>query len=277
MRIDLLLVQRSLAPTRSAAQRLLEAQGAQWRAHARDDWITPRKAGDQVPDGCEIRVVDEAQTRYVSRGGLKLAGAIAHTGWNPGGLCCLDVGQSTGGFTDCLLQHGAAGIVGLDVGQGQVHPRVRADDAVVVMEHCNARDVVADQVTAAMREKAAQSGQAFWSQRADSLFSDGIGFDAMVGDLSFISQVKVWPSVLPLLKPHADVLMLVKPQFELQPEDIGKGGLVKDPNAFERVREQLKVAASANGLQWRDFFESPIKGGDGNREFFLWATRLATV
>ena len=94
---------------------------------------------------------------------------------------------------------------------------------------------------------------------------------------AFISQVKVWPSVLPLLKPHADVLMLVKPQFELQPEDIGKGGLVKDPNAFERVREQLKVAASANGLQWRDFFESPIKGGDGNREFLLWATRLATV
>ena len=99
----------------------------------------------------------------------------------------------------------------------------------------------------------------------------------MVGDLSFISQVKVWPAVLPLLKPNADILMLVKPQFELQPADIGKGGLVKDPAAYDRVREQMRTAAGVHGLQWQDFFESPIKGGDGNREFFLWAKRAATA
>ena len=135
MRVDLLLVQRGVASTRSAAQRLLDAQGVQWRGAGSRDWITPKKSGDQVPDDCELQVVDPSETRYVSRGGLKLAGAMAHTGWQAAGLCCLDVGQSTGGFTDCLLQAGAAGVLGLDVGQGQLHARLRDHPGVVALSN----------------------------------------------------------------------------------------------------------------------------------------------
>ena len=276
MRVDLLLVQRGVASTRSAAQRLLDAQGVQWRGAGSRDWITPKKSGDQVPDDCELQVVDPSETRYVSRGGLKLAGAMAHTGWQAAGLCCLDVGQSTGGFTDCLLQAGAAGVLGLDVGQGQLHARLRDHPGVVALEQCNARDVSPAQAIEAMQSRGGSAAD-YWIARANAGFSNGHGFDAMVGDLSFISQVKVWPAVLPLLRPNADVLMLVKPQFELQPADIGKGGLVKDPSAYYRVRVDLQNAAHVHGLQWLDFFESPIKGGDGNREFFMWAKRIGTL
>jgi 23S rRNA (cytidine1920-2'-O)/16S rRNA (cytidine1409-2'-O)-methyltransferase len=273
MRVDLLLVQRGVASTRSAAQRLLDAQGVQWRGAGSCDWLTPKKSGDQVPDDCELQVVDPSETRYVSRGGLKLAGAIAHTGWQAAGLCCLDVGQSTGGFTDCLLQAGAAGVLGLDVGQGQLHARLRDHPGVVVLEQCNAREVSPAQAIEAMQSRGGSAAD-YWIARSNAGFSNGHGFDAMVGDLSFISQVKVWPAVLPLLRPNADVLMLVKPQFELQPADIGKGGLVKDPSAYDRVRADLHSAARLHGLRWLDFFESPIKGGDGNREFFMWAKRM---
>jgi len=276
MRIDLLLVQRGVAGTRSAAQRLIETGGVQWRLSSTQAWVTPKKSGDAVAETVEINVIDEAETRFVSRGGLKLAGAITRTGWQARDLCCLDVGQSTGGFTDCLLQHGAAGVFGVDVGQGQLHPSIRNNPAVVALEQCNAREIDSAQVVEAMQNRGGDR-QTFWAERASQGFCDGFGFDAMVGDLSFISQVKVWPAVLPLLKPNADILMLVKPQFELQPADIGKGGLVKDPVAYDRVREQMRTAAGVHGLQWQDFFESPIKGGDGNREFFLWAKRAATA
>lgn len=276
MRIDLLLVQRGVASTRSAAQRLLDAKGVRWRAASTQPWVTPRKSGDHVPDDCALQVVDAAETRYVSRGGLKLAGAIAHTGWQAQGSCCLDIGQSTGGFTDCLLQAGATGVVGLDVGQGQLHARLRNHPRVVALEKCNAREVSQAQVVAAMQSRGGVAAD-YWEKRAIEGFREGHGFDAMVGDLSFISQVKVWPAVLPLLRPNADVLMLVKPQFELQPADIGKGGLIKDSSAYERVRLDLQNAARTQGLRWLDFFESPIKGGDGNREFFMWAKRMATI
>jgi 23S rRNA (cytidine1920-2'-O)/16S rRNA (cytidine1409-2'-O)-methyltransferase len=288
VRIDQLAVLRGLAPSRSAAQRLIESQALRWRAAGRGDeaddananahakgngldsngqpatpggWRTPRKAGDVVPDDCELESTDTQLMRYVSRGGLKLAGAMAHVGWSPAGQWCLDVGQSTGGFTDCLLQHDAAGVVGLDVGRDQLHPRLQAHPKVVAMQGFNARDYQPDLIAQAM----AAPGDASWQAR------DVNGFDAMVGDVSFISQVKVWPGVLPLLKPGASVLMLVKPQFELQPEDIGKGGLVKHASAYKRVEAQLQQAAAEQGLEWLDFFESAITGGDGNREFFMWA------
>jgi 23S rRNA (cytidine1920-2'-O)/16S rRNA (cytidine1409-2'-O)-methyltransferase len=249
MRADQLLVERGLAATRSQAQRLIAA-GVQWRLPGRD-WHGVTKNGEELRDAVELRLPDTAETRYVSRGGLKLEGALHHTGLDVSGLRCLDVGQSSGGFTDCLLQRGAAQVVGVDVGQGQLHPRLRSDARVVCIEKCNARELSA--------EALAQAGGA-------------PPFDLIVGDLSFISQTLVWPAILPMLAPGAHLLMLVKPQFELQPEHIGKGGLVKDAASYAVVRERIEQACRGNGLRMRDYFESPITGGDGNREFFVFAS-----
>jgi 23S rRNA (cytidine1920-2'-O)/16S rRNA (cytidine1409-2'-O)-methyltransferase len=249
MRVDQLLVERGLAATRSQAQRLIAA-GVQWRL-AGGDWKAVVKNGEELRDTAELRLLDTAETRYVSRGGLKLEGALRHTGLQVAGLRCLDVGQSSGGFTDCLLQQGAAQVVGVDVGQGQLHPKLKGDPRVVCIEKCNARDLSADALLPA---------------------GGAAPFGLIVGDLSFISQTLVWPALVPLLAPGGHLLMLVKPQFELQPEHIGKGGLVKDPASYALVRERIAQACAEHGLQLRDYFESPITGGDGNREFFVLAS-----
>lgn len=252
MRADQLLVERGLAASRSQAQRLI-ASGVRWRLSG-GDWKAVAKNGDELRATVELELLDTAEARFVSRGGLKLAGALVHCGLNVSGLRCLDVGQSSGGFTDCLLQHGATQVVGVDVGQGQLHPRLRADPRVVCLEKCNARELTAAGLCAAGGESAAAP------------------FDLVVGDLSFISQTLVWPALVPLLRPGGlGLLMLVKPQFELQPEDIGKGGLVKDAARYAQVEARMARACAANGLNLRAYFESAITGGDGNREFFVWA------
>ncbi|MGE0349612.1 TlyA family RNA methyltransferase [Hydrogenophaga sp.] len=250
MRADQLLVERGLAATRSQAQRLIAA-GVQWRL-PEGDWRAVSKNGEELRDVAELRLLDSAETRYVSRGGLKLEGALKHTGLEVSGLRCLDVGQSSGGFTDCLLQHGAARVVGVDVGQGQLHPSLRSNPRVVCIEKCNARELTAD----ALRDAGAAPP-----------------FELIVGDLSFISQTLVWPALVPLLETGGRLLTLVKPQFELQPEHIGKGGLVKDAVSHERVRERIEQACRDNGLTLQDYFDSPITGGDGNREFFVCASK----
>lgn len=212
------------------------------------------KNGDELPAGAELELLDTAEARYVSRGGLKLEGALAHTGLEPRGLRALDVGQSTGGFTDCLLQRGAAQVVGVDVGSGQLNPRLRGDARVIAIEQCNARELTAQR----LREAGAEPP-----------------FDLIVGDLSFISQTLVWPALVPLLRPGGHGLVLVKPQFELQPEHIGKGGLVKDAASHALVRERITGALQGLGLEPRDYFDSPIAGGDGNREFFVFIRKPA--
>jgi 23S rRNA (cytidine1920-2'-O)/16S rRNA (cytidine1409-2'-O)-methyltransferase len=245
MRADQLLVQRGLAPTRSAAQRLIERGAVRWRAlYPPHVWAVPRKSGEDLPEASEIEITDDAELRFVSRGGLKLDGALAHAGIDATGLVCLDVGQGTGGFTDALLQRGAARVVGLDVGHGQLAEKLRGDARVTALEGLNARHLDA---------------AALPVQR----------FDLIVGDLSFISLSLVLPALAPLL--GGTLLMLVKPQFELQPADIGKGGLVKDPAAYARVEARLREACTALRLSVVDWFDSPIAGGDGNREFFLQA------
>jgi 23S rRNA (cytidine1920-2'-O)/16S rRNA (cytidine1409-2'-O)-methyltransferase len=249
MRADQLLVERGLAASRSQAQRLI-ASGVRWRL-AGGEWKVVTKNGDELRETVALELLDTAESRFVSRGGLKLDAALAHIGLDVQGLRCLDVGQSSGGFTDCLLQRGARQVVGVDVGQGQLHPRLRADARVVCVEKCNARDLDAAVL--------AEAGGG-----ADP-------FDLIVGDLSFISQTLVWPALVPLLKQGAHLLMLVKPQFELQPGQIGKGGLVKDAASYATVRARIEQACADNGLQMRDFFDSAITGGDGNREFFVWA------
>ena len=246
MRADQLLVERGLASSRSQAQRLIAA-GVQWLAPA--GWKPVAKNGDELPQEAEIELLDAAEARYVSRGGLKLEGALRATGIDVTGKTCLDVGQSTGGFTDCLLQRGAARVTGVDVGHAQLHEQIRQDPRVVAVEKVNARELTADQV--------------------------GSGFDLVTGDLSFISLTLVLPALVPLLKDGGDLLMLVKPQFELQPGQVGKHGIVSDPALYAVVERRLRDACAALGLQVRGWHDSPVTGGDGNREFFVHAVKAA--
>ncbi len=245
MRADQLLVERGLAASRSQAQRLI-ATGVRWRLGA-GDWKAVAKNGDELRETVELQLVDGAESRYVSRGGLKLEGALREAGLLVGGWRCLDVGQSTGGFTDCLLQHGAAQVTGVDVGHGQLHPTLRSDGRVRCIEKCNARELTAEAV--------------------------GADFDLVVGDLSFISLTLVLPALAPLLRPGGHLLMLVKPQFELQPQQIGKGGIVRDVALYAVVEQRLREACAGLHLPVRGWFDSPITGGDGNREFFVFCTK----
>ena len=248
MRIDQLVLQKGLAPTRSAAQRLIERGAVRWLGPK--GWTVPRKAGEDVPDDCQLEVTDDAELKFVSRGGLKLEGALEHTKIDVAGLMCLDAGQSTGGFTDALLQRGAAKVVGIDVGHGQLHPKLAADERVLAFEGINARDVAGTPFAAAV---APQS------------------FGFVTGDLSFISSTHVLPTLVHYLAPLGHLLLLVKPQFELQPHQIGKGGIVRDKALFQEVETRIRQACREQKLQLRAYFQSPITGGNGNTEFFVWA------
>jgi 23S rRNA (cytidine1920-2'-O)/16S rRNA (cytidine1409-2'-O)-methyltransferase len=165
-------------------------------------------------------------------------------------LLCLDVGQSTGGFTDCLLQHGAAQVWGVDVGHGQLHPRLGNDARVKVIEKVNARAMTPELL--------------------------GVqGFEFIVADLSFISLTLVLPAIATLMKPQAPALLLIKPQFELQAQDLGKGGVVKNPALYSQVEQRLRQACQTVNLDVVAWLPSPITGGDGNQEFFIHARRAA--
>lgn len=235
-------------PTRSAAQRLIERNAVRWLGPK--GWAVVNKAGLDVPEGCEIEITDDAELRFVSRGGLKLEGALKHCAIDVTGLDCLDIGQSTGGFTDALLHAGAARVVGIDVGHGQLHPKLAADARVASFEGVNARDV---------------AGSAF----ASSNQAHSFGF--VTADLSFITSTHVLPTMVNYLAPGGHLLVLIKPQFELQPAQIGKGGIVKDPAHFAEVETRLWQACKGLGLKVQKYFQSPIKGGNGNTEFFVWA------
>ena len=256
MRIDQLLVQRGLASTRSQAQRLIAA-GVRWKTDG--EWRRVAKNGDEVSDDAQVDLLDGAEARFVSRGGLKLDGALQHLGLSVDGLRCLDLGQSTGGFTDCLLQRGAAHVVGVDVGYGQLSASLRDDPRVTCIERVNARHLSVDSLRPAteLPEDAAAHEN----------------FDLIVGDLAFISQTLVLPAAVPLLKPGGHVLMLVKPQFELQPGQVGKGGIVTDAAMFGLVERRVRDAHAALGLRVEAYFVSSIHGGDGNQEFFIHSIR----
>lgn len=273
MRADLFLVEHGHAATRSQAQRLI-ASGVQWRAEESAPWKKVAKNGDEIPEGAELQILDTTEAKYISRGGLKLEGALQSTGLSVAGLRCLDIGQSTGGFTDCLLQQGAVQVVGVDVGHGQLHPSLRDDPRVVCIEGLNARSMTAADLV--VGHAGETGGDAF----DDEAFDDEeegepieAGFDFLTGDLSFISLTLVLPAVVRLLKAGGDLLMLVKPQFELQPGQIGKGGIVRDAVHFEFVEKRLRDACAALGLEVKAWLASPIEGGDGNREFFIHAIK----
>ncbi|MBW8893861.1 MAG: TlyA family RNA methyltransferase, partial [Burkholderiales bacterium] len=238
MRADQLLVAQGLVPTRSVAQRLISNGAAEWASPI--GWAALKKAGEDLPETAQLRVTDDAELRYVSRGGLKLEGALKHTGFDPANQIVLDVGQSTGGFTDCLLAHGARHVVGVDVGHGQLHARLLADARVSALEGVHVREL------AVLRQHAPTGG-----------------FTLIVGDLSFISMIGSLPELLPWLEVHGHLLVLIKPQFELGPQALGKGGIVKDEADYPRLEARVRLACTALGLKVLDYFDSPITGGDG--------------
>lgn len=250
MRTDLLLVQRGLAPSRSAAQRLIARGAVRWRAPT--GWATPTKAGEDLPEECEVVVTDDAETRWVSRAGLKLDAALARCGLDARGKTCLDAGQSTGGFTEVLLAHGAARVVGFDVGHGQLHVTLREDARVTAFEGLHVRELVGSPLASV-----APAG----------------GFGLVVGDLSFISMADSIASLAPWLAQDGDALLLVKPQFEVGPAGVGKGGIVRDASLYPMVEARVRAACEAAGWLLLDWFDSAVTGGDGNREFFVRAAR----
>jgi 23S rRNA (cytidine1920-2'-O)/16S rRNA (cytidine1409-2'-O)-methyltransferase len=236
-RIDKLLVERGLAPSRTRAQALVMA-GVVLVAEQRVE-----KPAESFDPNVEIRIkgADDAASRYVGRGGLKLEAALREFKLDVTGLVCLDVGASTGGFTDCLLQHGARRVVALDVGHNQLDWRLRNDPRVEVREGINARYLKSEDFTAK--------------------------FDLAVMDVSFISATKILPAIPPLLTERARIITLIKPQFEVGRGEVGRGGIVTDRAKRERVIEEVNHAARELGLKVRGVTESPIHGADGNVEF----------
>ena len=241
-RLDLLLVARGHFDSREKARRAILA-GEIRRADGR----VLDKAGLALPADAELRV--EEKRRYVGRGGLKLEGALAAFGIDPAGRACLDVGASTGGFTDCLLQRGAARVFAVDVGHNQLDWKIRSDPRVDAREGVNARHLAA------------------------SDFPPEAGITLAVGDVSFISLTKILPAVAAVLAPAGgagEMCLLVKPQFELRPADVGRGGIVRDPAARRRALESVRafVATALPGWRWAGECDSPITGTDGNHEYF---------
>lgn len=233
-RLDVLLVARGLAETRSKAQAIIMS------GEVYVDGQKVDKAGADIPLEAEIEVRGST-CPYVSRGGLKLEKALRDFGVKPEGYVCSDSGASTGGFTDCLLQQGAAKVFAIDVGYGQLAWKIRSDPRVVVMERTNIRYVTPEQL--------------------------GEPLDLSVVDVSFISLKIVLPAIRKLLKPTGQVLCLIKPQFEAGKEKVGKKGVVRDPAVHEEVLADFVALAEQLHMTIRNLTFSPVKGPEGNIEF----------
>jgi 23S rRNA (cytidine1920-2'-O)/16S rRNA (cytidine1409-2'-O)-methyltransferase len=236
-RVDKLLVERGLAESRTKAQAMVMAG----IVLVNEERIN--KPSDLVLPDAEIRIKggDDPASRYVGRGGLKLETALREFAIKVEGLICLDVGASTGGFTDCLLQHGASRVFAVDVGHNQIDWRLRTDPRVEVREGINAR----------------------YLTPADF----PISFELVVMDVSFISATKIMPAIVPLLSEAGQLVTLIKPQFEVGRGEVGKGGIVRDPQKHARVVDEVNRAAAELGLQVRSVIPSPIQGAEGNVEF----------
>lgn len=236
-RLDVLMVQLGLSESREQAQRLILAG----EVRVKDSPVS--KPGTKVDDSFPITVKN--RPKYVSRGGLKLEGALKEFPVSAVGKVCLDIGSSTGGFTDCLLQHGALRVHAIDVGTNQLVYKLRIDPRVIVKEKFNARYMTPED----LGEKA----------------------QIIVSDVSFISLTKILPAAKTCLAEGGDFLVLIKPQFELQAADIGSGGIVRDPALHERAIEKIRLFATEElGLTWMGLADSPITGREGNKEFLAW-------
>lgn len=235
-RIDKLLTDRGLAPSRTKAQAMVMA------GVVLVNDLRVEKPSQTFESDSNIRIKgDTPDSRYVGRGGLKLERALYAFNIDPQGLTCLDIGSSTGGFTDCLLQHGAAHVTAIDSGTNQLDWRLRSDPRVDVRENTNAREL--------LREE-------FFSP-----------FDLAVMDVSFISVKKILPVLMPLLIENGRIIVLIKPQFEVGKGEVGKGGVVRDPEKHDRVVREVNEFARAIGMTPAGLIESPILGAEGNKEF----------
>lgn len=234
-RIDKLLVDRGFADSRTKAQALVMAG-----AVLVEEQLV-RKPSEVFSLESQIRIKAEATSRYVGRGGVKLEAALRQFKIDVGSFVCLDVGASTGGFTDCLLQHGARRVFAIDVGHNQIDWKLRNDRRVEVLEGINARYLAPDD----FNEK----------------------FDLVTIDVSFISATKILSAVVPLIKVEGRIITLIKPQFEVGKGEVGKGGIVKDPTQHQRVIAEVNSVAESLGWSNRGVIESPITGADGNVEF----------
>ena len=239
-RLDHLLVARGLCTSREQGKRLILAG----EVLVNDEPVT--KAGALLAEDAAIRV--RQQPKYVSRGGLKLEGALDQFGVSVEGKICLDVGASTGGFTDCLLQRGAAKVHAFDVGTNQLVWKLRSDPRVHSREQFNVRHMQPEDV--------------------------GELVDLIVADVSFISLTLVLPPAFAVLRAGGDAVVLVKPQFELSKEEIGQGGIVRDPASHEKACRKIEAFVQGQSdLVWKGLIESPIQGTDGNREFLAWISK----
>jgi 23S rRNA (cytidine1920-2'-O)/16S rRNA (cytidine1409-2'-O)-methyltransferase len=246
LRLDKLLVQRGLAPSRERAQALILA------GRVLVDEQKVEKAGASATDDASLRILGD-DIPYVSRGGFKLARALQHWSMDVNGKTCLDVGASTGGFTDCLLQAGAAHVVAVDTGYGQMDLRLRSDARVRLLEKTNARYLTPRQL---------------WGDEEPQPIA------LVVMDVSFISATLVLPAVVQSVRASLtewELVLLVKPQFEVGRELVGKGGIVRDPAAHELAVAKVSDAVRELGGSSLDVIESPILGTEGNREFLLHA------
>jgi 23S rRNA (cytidine1920-2'-O)/16S rRNA (cytidine1409-2'-O)-methyltransferase len=237
-RLDRLMVQRGVVDSREKAQALIMA------GEVLVDGRKAQKPGENVPASSRIELL--ARPRFVGRGGIKLQAALEQFKVDPSGFVCLDIGASTGGFTDCLLQNGASRVHALDVGHGQFDWKLRNDPRVVVYEGVNARHLTKEQI--------------------------GEPVDLAVCDVSFISVTLILPAIEPVLKPGGQMIVLVKPQFEAGREQVGKGGIVRDPAVQQAACHRVAAAVAALGFRWA-VIDSPIPGAEGNREILLHAQR----
>ena len=236
-RLDQLLVARGLCSSREQGKRLILAG----EVLVNDQPVT--KAGQLVPDDAVLRV--KTPPKYVSRGGFKLEGALDAFSVDPSGKVALDVGASTGGFTDCLLQRGAAKVYAFDVGTNQLVWKLRSDPRVISRENFNVRHMQPGDVPELV--------------------------DLIVADVSFISLTLVLTPAFQALRPGGDAVVLVKPQFELSKEEIGPGGIVRDPALHKKACDKIEAFVQASPeVSWQQLIESPLQGTDGNREFLAW-------
>ena len=239
-RLDVLMVERGLVESREKAQRAIMA-GLVNVVGQRVD-----KPGSKVSIYAPVELKEG--DRYVGRGGFKMEGALRHFDIDVTGRICLDVGASTGGFTDCLLQHGAAKVYAVDVGHSQLDWKIRSDSRVVALEKVNCRYLTEAEVPEVV--------------------------DLLVADVSFISLTLVLPSSLARLRVGGDAVVLIKPQFELRREEVGRGGVVREPELHARAVERIRDWVGGEPyLSWKALMESPIRGGDGNVEFLAWIAK----
>lgn len=250
-RLDQILVEKKLVESRNRARDLIESGAVSIILNGVR--VKALKASQSVDSQIRIEIEKSELNKYVSRGGLKLAGALDETKTDVQGFKVLDVGLSTGGFADCLLQRGAALVIGVDVGKNQTHPDLLRNSKLKIFENINARHLNQD--------------LHFMQAMPQS------GFDLIVMDVSFISITLIMPALCEILKKDQLLLSLVKPQFEVGREGLGKGGIVKDASLFIELESKLKVLCTELGLDVLNYFASSIEGKDGNKEFFIFARK----